>query len=160
MFNHVLPVSDLLQLDFPNTILLVFFCLCIKLHYCHVCRYLGALLCPPSLYHSVLTAFFSRMVVRDADYRVISPTARATESIGKCWDGLNTTLLDRHGTIPMYACYSVWPFPIWFSRFRATEKCARPTVSTQLLSQTRRGNDTNPCKWGVPESPTSFPNII
>ncbi len=46
---------DLLQLDFPNTILLVSFCLSINLHYRRVCRYLGALLCSPSLSRDVPT---------------------------------------------------------------------------------------------------------
>ncbi len=50
-----LASSDLLQLDFPNTILLVSFYLYINLHYCRVCRYLGALLCPPSLSGDVPT---------------------------------------------------------------------------------------------------------
>jgi hypothetical protein len=59
------------------------------------------------MFQRVLTAFSSRMVIRDAKHRVISPIQRTTESIGEV-----TALLNRHGTIRMYACDFVGACPI------------------------------------------------
>lgn len=64
-----------------------------------------------------------------------------------CWGGTPSSRKS-----PSFLQYSML-----CSRFRVTEQCACPIVAITWFSLFLVSKQIVPCKWGVPEAPTSLP---